>query len=228
LLVARGGVEAHGHEVLTAAARAGLRVVERAAAELGVLGLLGALEGAEAADILSLRSPLNADSRRLLLHGSHAVLANSGHEPFGLVGLETMAVGGVACTGASGEDYAIPGHNALVLETNDPEEFLGLFGTLRTNPAPEQALRRVGRATAKLYRWSQVIQRVLLPRLHLLAGPVPGSIPHSAVATPTAALIDQPRPSSRRRRRHRSPSLVSMPGHVTPHSPTRGAHGDAG
>ena len=31
-----------------------------------------------------------------------------------------MAVAGVACTGCSGEDYAVPGYNALVLETNDP------------------------------------------------------------------------------------------------------------
>jgi hypothetical protein len=29
LLIARGGIEAHGHEVLAAAAAAGLRVVER-------------------------------------------------------------------------------------------------------------------------------------------------------------------------------------------------------
>lgn len=151
LLVARGGVEAHGHEVLTAAAKGGLRVIERAVAEQDVRGLLGALEGAEEADILSLRSPLSVDSSRLLFHCSDAVLANSGHEPFGLVGLETMAVGGVACTGASGEDYAVPGHNALVLETNDPQEFIALFGTLRTNPTQDQALRRADRATAKLY-----------------------------------------------------------------------------
>jgi hypothetical protein len=93
LLVARGGVEAHGDEVLTATAGAGLRAVERAAVEPGVRGLLGALEGVEEADILSLRAPLHVDSSRLLFHCSDAVLANSGHEPFGLVGLETM-VGG--------------------------------------------------------------------------------------------------------------------------------------
>ncbi len=35
--------------------------------------------------------------------------------PNGLVGLETMAAGGVACTGGTGEDYAVAGRNALVL-----------------------------------------------------------------------------------------------------------------
>jgi hypothetical protein len=51
----------------------------------------------------------------VLFSGSAAVLANSGREPFGLVGLETMAAGGVACTGSTGEDYVVPGQNALVL-----------------------------------------------------------------------------------------------------------------
>jgi glycosyltransferase involved in cell wall biosynthesis len=106
------------------------------------------------------------------LHASAAVLANSGHEPFGLVGLETMAVGGVACTGSSGEDYVIPGRNALVLETNDPHEFVSLFNDLRTNPRLERAIRQAGRVTARQYAWSQIVQRLLLPRLRVLATPV--------------------------------------------------------
>jgi glycosyltransferase involved in cell wall biosynthesis len=94
LLIARGGVEAHGAEVLTAAAGRGLRVVERPLAHPGVPGLLHALEDLQEVDVLSLRSPLDGDSCRVLFRGSAAVLANSGREPFGLVGLETMAVGG--------------------------------------------------------------------------------------------------------------------------------------
>jgi hypothetical protein len=169
LLIARGGVEAHGAEVLATAASTGLRVVERPLPQRGARGLLQALEGLEAVDVVSLTSPLDADSSRLLFHGSDAVLANSGHEPFGLVGLETMAVGGVACTGCSGEDYAIPGHNALVLETLEAREFIGLFGDLRANRAHERALRQAGRQTAKQYKWSWIAQRLLLPRLRLVA-----------------------------------------------------------
>jgi glycosyltransferase involved in cell wall biosynthesis len=164
LLIARGGVEAHGAEVLATAAYAGLRVAERNLPERGVRGLLAALEGVDAADVVSLRSPLDADSSRILFHSAHAVFANSGHEPFGLVGLETMAAGGVACTGGSGEDYAIPGYNALVLETTNPREFIGLFGELRAHPRRERALRRAGRATARRYTWPHLLQRVLLPR----------------------------------------------------------------
>jgi glycosyltransferase involved in cell wall biosynthesis len=146
-------------------------VVERTLPYAGVQGLLDAVVDLDDADIISLRSPINLDSRQLLLHSSHAGLANSGREPFGLVGLETMAAGGVACTGCSGEDYAVPGHNALVLETTDPQEFLGLFGDLRAHPVKERALRRAGRATAKQYRWSEIIQRVLMPRVSCLSAP---------------------------------------------------------
>jgi glycosyltransferase involved in cell wall biosynthesis len=168
LLIARGGVEPYGVEVLAAAARAGLRVVDRLLRQPGVRGLMQALEGLGNIDILNLRSPLDPEGRLMLFHSAAAVLANSQHEPFGLVGLETMAAGGVACIGYTGEDYAVPGHNALALETNDPQEFLDLFGTLRRNPAIERALRRAGRATAQHYTWFQIMHRILLPRLHLI------------------------------------------------------------
>jgi glycosyltransferase involved in cell wall biosynthesis len=171
LLIARGGVEPHGHEVLAAAAATGLRVAERVVSKPSVRDLLLAMEGLEKVDIVNVRSPLSRASLRVLFHASAAVLANSAHEPFGLVGLETMAVAGVACTGCSGEDYALPGYNALVLETVDPQEFIRLFRELCANPGYERALRRAGRRTAKQYVWPRIIQRILLPRLHLFVSP---------------------------------------------------------
>lgn len=169
LLIARGGMEAHGAEVLAAAGAAGLRVVERASPTWGVRDLLQALDGVDEADLVHLRTPLDPVSCRVLFRGAAAVLANSGREPFGLVGLETMAAGGVACTGCTGEDYVVPGQNALVLETTDPWEFVDLFRELRANPAQERALRRAGRATAEQYAWPHIVQRLLLPRLHHVA-----------------------------------------------------------
>jgi glycosyltransferase involved in cell wall biosynthesis len=118
-----------------------------------------------AADIVHLRSSLCNARRRVLFEGAAAVLANSGHEPFGLVGLETMAAGGVACTGGTGEDYVVPGWNALVSQTTDAREFVDQFLRLQTRPAEERALRRRGRSTARIYEWSEVIKRSLLPRL---------------------------------------------------------------
>jgi glycosyltransferase involved in cell wall biosynthesis len=158
-----------------AAVRAGLRVADLLLLQPGVGGLVQALDALGEVNILNLCSPLDPQSPLVLFHSAAAVLANSHHEPFGLVGLETMAAGGVACIGYTGEDYAVPGHNALALETNDPQEFLDLFGTLRLNPAIERALRRAGRAAAQHYTWSKIVHRLLLPRLHLIACPSNGT-----------------------------------------------------
>ena len=136
--------------------------------EPGARGLLDALTDVGDADVVQLASHVDAGARRLLFRGADAVLANSRHEPFGLVGLETMAVGGLACTGGTGEDYVVPGQNALVLETEEPGEFMRLFERLR--PAETRAIRRAGRATARRFAWSEVIERVLLPRVELASG----------------------------------------------------------
>ncbi len=109
LLIARGGAEAHGSEVRQRAASAGLKLLERSLPAAGEEGLLRGLQDVDDADIVVLDSPLDSEAKKLLFHASAAVLAHSGHEPFGLVGLETMAVAGVACTGLTGEDYAVAG-----------------------------------------------------------------------------------------------------------------------
>lgn len=165
LLVARGGVEAHEGDVIARAHAMGLSVVERSSAEPGPSGLLDALHGTQSADVVILRSHLNPAARGVLFRGADAVLANSGHEPFGLVGLETMAVGGLACTGASGEDYAVDGENALVLQRNDPEEFSALFARVRRAPSLDEELRSSGVLTARTYAWSRIVERALLPRI---------------------------------------------------------------
>jgi glycosyltransferase involved in cell wall biosynthesis len=166
LLVARGDGSDYGDVVLDTARRLGLEVADREAAP-GPGGLLDALSDAGSTDVVNLRSRVDPDARRVLFRASDAVLANSSHEPFGLVGLETMAAGGVACTGCSGEDYAVPGQNALVLETGDPREFIGLYERLRRRPGDQRALRRAGRATARRYAWPEVVERMLLPRIEL-------------------------------------------------------------
>ena len=168
LLVARGGHEAHGEDVLRSAWQQGLRVVDRRTPRAGAADLVETLSSVDAgADVVNLRSHVDPEARRTLFRATNAVLANSHHEPFGLVGLETMAVGGLACTGCSGEDYVVPGRNALVLETDDPREFPGLYEPLRRNPERERAIRRAGQLTARHYAWREVVQGVLLPRLEL-------------------------------------------------------------
>ncbi len=168
LLVARGGIEAHGHEVLSRAVAAGLRVQERSVSRPGAAGLIEALAEVDDADIVNLRSPLDGGARKLLFAEADCVLANSGHEPFGLVGLEAMAARGLACTGCSGEDYAIPGRNALVLQTENPREFVGHYTRVSAAPSIAGELRTAGRATAETYAWPEIIDRNILLEIGII------------------------------------------------------------
>jgi glycosyltransferase involved in cell wall biosynthesis len=167
LLIARGGAEAHGGEVRAAAHGASLRWVDRDLATPHPTALMAALEDLDEVDVVCLRSSLEGPTARLLLRAVDAVLANSRFEPFGLVGLETMAVEGVACTGITGEDYAIPGRNAIVLQSEDPDELAGALRHLHEHPEDELELRRAARVTARQYSWDSVVRRVLLPRIEL-------------------------------------------------------------
>lgn len=167
LLVARGGSERHGAEVRAAMRALGLTRVDRSLRAPGKAGLLDALRDLDAVDVIDVRSHVDAEARGVLFRSVDAVLANSRREPFGLVGLETMAAGGLACTGCTGEDYVVPGQNALVLETEDPGEFVRLFERLRGHPHEAQAMRRAGRATARHFAWPDVVKRVLLPHVEL-------------------------------------------------------------
>jgi glycosyltransferase involved in cell wall biosynthesis len=167
LLVARGGSEAHGADVLALMRAHGLSRVDREWREPGPRGLLDAVRDLDGVDVVNLRSHVDPEARRVLFRGADAVLANSAHEPFGLVGLEAMAAGGLACTGATGEDYAVPGRNAVVLETEDPGELLGWLRRLRARPGDARSIRRAGRSTARLFAWPEVVERVLLPRVEL-------------------------------------------------------------
>jgi len=175
LLIARGGAEAHGWEVLSCASQLGLRIGERAAPRTGASGLIEVLGGCQELDVVVLTSHVDAAARRVLFRGADAVLANSAHEPFGLVGLEAMAAGGIACTGGTGEDYVIPGRNALVLQTEDPAEFWNLFARLRADPRADSELRRAARRSSLDFAWPEVLRGNLLPRLGIPTEPGTGA-----------------------------------------------------
>lgn len=200
LLIARGGVEAHGAEVMARAAAAGLRIVERTQTGPEAGDLAASLAELGDADLVSLRAAMSPAACKALYRASDAVLANSGHEPFGLVGLETMAVGGLACTGSTGEDYAIAGWNCLVLQSNDPGELAHHLSVLEAAPAEAQNLRRRARRTARHYAWDQIIRRQLLPHLNL-----------AAESRSVAAARAAHRPAPRRHFASRSEAEIELP-----------------
>jgi glycosyltransferase involved in cell wall biosynthesis len=94
---------------------------------------------------------------RALYGSANGVLANSEKEPFGLVGLEVMSCGGIAYVGRTGEDYAVPFGNSVVIQSDDPRELISAYTTLREKPALAAQLRADGRATAKRFTWPRIL-----------------------------------------------------------------------
>jgi glycosyltransferase involved in cell wall biosynthesis len=189
LLIARsGGPTGQGGGLAHDAESRGLRVVSFDSEHDFVTGLgAGVRTGA---DVVSLRFGVSPSLARVLFAASDGVLANSVSEPFGLVGLEAMAAGGVAFTGGTGEDYAIAGHNAVVLETLDPMEIVSRWQEIADSPTLASRLRRAARRTARQYQW-RVVVNLLIESLSqqarrrgiLQPGAVPRRRRHRAHAT---------------------------------------------
>lgn len=169
LLVIRGGLEGYGLRVLAETDNLGLRRCDLELDKPDVGEFLKAFaEAGVDHDILYLRFFVPEEIMRLLYAGADAVLANSRHEPFGLVGLEVMATRGVAFVGATGEDYAQHLLNAISLDTNDPNEIVGNLLYLQRHPHAAHDLRRVGHLTARFYRWPRVIDKIISKLQYML------------------------------------------------------------
>ena len=160
-LMMRGGRESHGGEVIDNARRQGLALID-AAAPADPFGLASLLRQNPDVDVINFTSFITDPMVLLVYAACDAVLANSGHEPFGLVGLEVMAAGGLAVTGSTGEDYADAYRNAIVLETSDPIELVTGLTLMKERPKLAASMRRQGRTTARAYVWEKVIDELLL------------------------------------------------------------------
>jgi len=167
-LFVRGGIEPHGGDVLRHAYEIGLNIRDVVAQRPTLAQCMEAIQNAGPADIYNLRFFLPEEFVRTTYAAADATLANSGHEPFGLVALEVMAAQGIAVTGSTGEDYAISFENAIVTETDDPDEIVGYLLYLRRRPEEQERIRCAGRSTAEQFLWDQVIQN-LLSKLEFLA-----------------------------------------------------------
>jgi glycosyltransferase involved in cell wall biosynthesis len=160
-LIIRGGLEPHGGEVLTRARALGLHVKDIEARRPTPEVCLDLLRDAGDADIYNLSFFVPAEFVRVCNAAADAVLANSGHEPFGLVGLEVMAAGGVAFTGSTGEEYVISFENAVALETDDPDEIVGYLLHMLSHPEEQVKIRSAGKHTAAEFTWEEVIDNLI-------------------------------------------------------------------
>lgn len=155
-LLVRGGSDPHGVEVFARAQARGLRVDDVVADGAASADLVAKLK-ASTADVVNLRAFLAPEILYAIYAAADAVLANSGKEPFGLVGLEVMAAGGLAVCGATGEEYAEPFVNAIVCDTADGRELATYVGSVYERPGAAEAMRRAGRATAARFTWPLVL-----------------------------------------------------------------------
>ncbi len=156
-LVVRGGREAYGEVVLARAAELGLRVARVEADGDDSEAVSAVLEDSDA-DVVVLRAFLPDETLYALYVAADAVLANSGKEPFGLVGLEVMAVGGIPICGATGEEYAEPFVNAIVCDTNDGRELAEYIAGSYGDERRADRMRQAGYATANRYLWPSVLE----------------------------------------------------------------------
>jgi glycosyltransferase involved in cell wall biosynthesis len=156
-LIVRGGREAYGGAVFGRAYERGLSVEHISVDGDDVEAIASALE-ASTADVLELKAFLPDETLYALYAASDAVLANSGKEPFGLVGLEVMAVGGIPVCGATGEEYAEPFVNAIVCDTDDGRELADYLATVYGDDRRTDRMRQAGYATANRFVWQSVLE----------------------------------------------------------------------
>jgi glycosyltransferase involved in cell wall biosynthesis len=155
-------MEGYGEEILYNARSLGLRIKEACCQTRNIGDYLETIaDNSEGVDLLNVKFFCPQDFLKLVYHTVDAVLANSGIEPFGLVGLETMATGGIAFTGSTGEDYAISFHNSIVLETSDPKEIESYVLYLKSHPEETERIRKSARYTAGRFTWDQIIENLV-------------------------------------------------------------------
>lgn len=156
-MVIRGGSENHRINILEKAWQQGLVWSEVVLDRPSPAAIVEELKRHAEADILELRFFVPEEFLRCLYAAADATLANSGHEPFGLVGLEVMACGGVAFTGCTGEDYAHSFNNAVVIGSDDHREITVYLRNLLQDPKTARQIRKLGQATCPNYLWEVVV-----------------------------------------------------------------------
>jgi glycosyltransferase involved in cell wall biosynthesis len=155
-LIVRGGKEPYG-DVVLGRARERQLAVERLAYEGSDWREFARLLSFVDTPVVHVRAFLDEPTLYALYAAADAVLANSGKEPFGLVGLEVMAAGGIAVCGATGEEYAEPFVNAIVCDTSDGRELAAYLQALFNDKKLGEELRANGAQTAGRYTWDQAL-----------------------------------------------------------------------
>lgn len=159
-VIVRGSADPYRVAVIQKAFEQGLHWAEVQLSHPSIRQILTELRRHKDADVLELKFFVPEDFLRTTYAASEVVLANSIHEPFGLVGLEVMACGGVPVTGSSGEDYAHSFINCLRIDSDDPREVSLYIKDLLAHPDNAQDIRDRARLTSSLFVWELVAQEL--------------------------------------------------------------------
>lgn len=166
--LARGGLEGYGCEVVNHAYESGLSVKNVDGNPDTWEDALQAIKTCGPANFYNLNFDMTQSMLRVFYASSDFILANSKHEPFGLVGLEAMAAGGVVFTGPTGEAYSVDGTGAISLDTEQSAELYLSIINLRAQPERMLAVRRNAPYVAARYTWELVIE-ILFEKITLAA-----------------------------------------------------------
>ncbi len=159
-LIVRGGSEPHRLAVIQKAWEQGLVWSEIRMDHPSASQIISELNKHKEAEIIELCFFVPEEFLRALYAAADGILANSGHEPFGLVGLEVMASAGIAITGCSGEDYAHSFVNSIVVGSDDPREITLYIKNLLEDESTAQDIRDRARLTSSLFIWELVIEEL--------------------------------------------------------------------
>jgi glycosyltransferase involved in cell wall biosynthesis len=176
----RGGIEAHGNQVLNHARELGL-VVRNVNGHPGSWReALEVIDAAGPADVYNLNFGMSQSMLRVFYAAADFVLANSKHEPFGLVGLEAMAAGGVVFTGPTGETYSADGVGAIALDTEYATELVLTIENFCDHPEMTRTIRQVAPFIAARYTWKNVLdilfEKIIIAGGQQQANPIPASV----------------------------------------------------
>lgn len=156
-LLMRGGLQEHRYEVIKSILENHLSYVSIKLQQPSIENITQAFRRYRHFDVIEMDFFLPEEFMMLLYGATHAVLANSSYEPFGIVGLEVMAKEGIAIVGNTGEDYAVHGKNAMRVKTQDPAELANLIKKVHEDESLKTNLRKNALLTAKEYTWDKVL-----------------------------------------------------------------------
>lgn len=159
-LIVRGSNDSHRIQIQERAFEQGLVWSEIRLSHPSIRQILTELKRHAHADVLELNFFVPEDFLRICYAAADATLANSSHEPFGLVGLEVMACSGVVICGSSGEDYAHSFVNCLRIDSDDAREIVVYLQDLLAYPETRSDIQAQARLTSSLYLWDIVAQEL--------------------------------------------------------------------